>query len=233
MTTLLHSSQQYVRKHWLWISANIGALIPLLWLVWDFAQGNLSVNLIDDITDRTGKAALILLMLSLACTPVNILFGWSQVLTVRKALGLYAFFYASGHFLNFVGLDYGFDVSFILGDALLEKPYILVGLGALLILLPLAITSTKGWMKRLGRNWKRLHQLVYGAGVLAVLHFFWLAKAAERLEPLLYGLGLTLLLIVRIPPVRRYLTGLRQRATKPPARTGERKPRSAAVRSAS
>ena len=118
---------------------------------------------------------------------------------MRKALGLYAFLYASLHLLNFVGLDYGFDLGFIAQDALLDKPYILAGLLALLILLPLAITSTRGWMKRLGRNWKRLHQLVYGAGVLAVLHFFWQAKVAERWEPLLYGLALALLLIGACP----------------------------------
>ena len=212
----------YWRKHWLWILANIGALVPLIWLVWDFAQGNLSVNPIADITSRTGKPALILLMLSLACTPANLLFGFRQALTVRKALGLYAFFYASFHFLNFVGLDYGFNLGLILGDALLEKPYILVGLAALLILIPLAVTSTAGWMKRLGRNWKRLHQWVYGAGVLAVLHFLWLAKAADRWEPLLYALLLALLLMVRIPLIRKYLVGLRQskQVRGAPARTG-------------
>lgn len=201
----------YWRKHWLWVIANVGALAPLAWLVWDFAQGNLSVNPIADITSRTGKAALILLMLSLACTPANLLFGFRQALTVRKALGLYAFLYASFHFLNFVGLDYGLNLGLIWGDALLEKPYILVGLAALLILIPLAVTSTAGWMKRLGRNWKRLHQWVYIAGVLAVLHFLWLAKAADRWEPLLYALLLALLLMVRIPPIRKYLARLRQR----------------------
>jgi sulfoxide reductase heme-binding subunit YedZ len=213
MATFLPPTQSYIRKHWLWILTNIGALIPLVWLLWDMAQGNLSVNPIDDITDRTGKAAIVLLMLSLACTPVNILFGFAQAVTVRKALGLYAVLYAGLHFLNFVGLDYGFNLRQILGDTLLEKRYILVGLSALLILIPLAITSTKGWMRRLGRNWKRLHQLVYVAGILVVLHFLWLVKAAERWEPLLYALLLSFLLIVRVPPVRKFFVGLRQRRT--------------------
>lgn len=204
------SPPTYVRKHWFWLIANVGALIPLTWLVWDFVRGNLSVNPIDDITSRTGTAALILLMLSLACTPANTLFGLRKALTVRKALGLYAFFYACFHFLNFVGLDYGFDLQMIWGDALLAKPYILVGLAALLILVPLAVTSTAGWMRRLGRNWKRLHQLVYLAGALAVLHFFWLARASERWEPLTYALILTVLLVVRIPLIRKFLIGLRQ-----------------------
>jgi methionine sulfoxide reductase heme-binding subunit len=225
--------QQYVRKHWLWLLANVGALIPLTWLGWDLVQGNLSVNPIDDIIDRTGKGALVMLFLSLACTPVNILFGFSRALTVRKTLGLYAFFYASFHFLNFVGLDYGFNLGLIFGDALLEKRYILVGLAALMILIPLAITSTSGWMKRLGRNWKRLHQLVYLAGVLAVLHFLWLSKAAERWEPLTYAAVLALLLVVRVPPVRRFLVSLRQRRMPAQKRTtAERKPRPASTRTA-
>jgi sulfoxide reductase heme-binding subunit YedZ len=165
-------------------------------------------------------------MLSLACTPANILFGFSRAVTVRKSLGLYALMYASFHFLNFVGLDYGFNLRLILGDTLLEKRFILVGLTALLILIPLGITSTKGWMKRLGRNWKRLHQLVYAAGILAVIHFLWLVKAARLYEPLIYAIILSALLLVRVPPVRRYLTGLRRTpATK--ARPAERKPRSA------
>jgi sulfoxide reductase heme-binding subunit YedZ len=169
------------------------------------------VNPIADITARTGQPAIILLMLSLACTPVNIVSGYARVLTLRKSLGLYAFMYASLHFLTFVGLDYGFNLEFILGDALLEKRYIIVGLAALLILIPLAITSTRGWMKRLGRNWKRLHRLVYVAGGLAVFHFLWLVKATRLYEPLIYAVILTILLVIRIPPVRRLVVNLRRR----------------------
>lgn len=210
---IMHNRQRYLKQHWFWIAVNGVALIPLLWLAWDIVLGNLSANPIDDITDRTGKAALILLMLSLACTPINTVFGFNKVLTVRKALGMFAFVYASIHLLIFVGLDYGFDLAFIFADALLSKPYILVGLAAFLILVPLAITSTRRWMKRLGQNWKRLHRLVYVAGVAAVLHFLWLAKAAEDYEPLTYGLILTLLLLVRVPVVRRAVVNLRQRVT--------------------
>jgi sulfoxide reductase heme-binding subunit YedZ len=209
----MNNAQRYLKQHWFWIVVNCAALLPLLWLVWDIAQGNLSANPIDDITDRTGKAALILLMLSLACTPVNTVFGFKQALTVRKALGMFAFVYASIHLLIFVGLDYGFDLALILDDALLTKPYILVGLAAFLILVPLAITSTRRWMKRLGQNWKRLHRLVYLAGVAVVLHFLWLAKAAEDYEPLTYGLILAVLLLLRVPAVRRAAVNLRQRVT--------------------
>ena len=188
-----------LRRNWLWLLVNVAAAVPLALLAWDAATGNLGVNPIDDLTDRTGKAAIILLLLSLACTPVNVITGWRQPLAVRKALGMWAFVYASVHLLNFVGLDYGFDVGFILQDGLPTKPYILLGLTAFLLLVPLAVTSTKGWQKRLGRNWKRLHRLVYVAGGAAVVHFLWLAKAAEDWEPLLYGLALGLLLLVRVP----------------------------------
>lgn len=230
MTLTLPNNQRWLKKNWLWLLTNIGALIPLALLIWDFTQGGLGADPVAEITNRTGKTAIILLMLSLACTPLNILSGYSQVLPLRKPLGLYAFLYASFHFLNFVGLDYGFELRFILNDALLKKPYILVGLTALIILIPLAITSTKGWMKRLGRNWKRLHQLVYVAGGMAVLHFLWLAKAAVRWEPLLYALLLTFLLVVRVPPVRKFIIGLRQGKGGSKTRSTARKPRPTAER---
>jgi sulfoxide reductase heme-binding subunit YedZ len=130
-------------------------------------------------------------------------------LTLRKSLGLWAFFYALLHLLNFVGLDYAFNFSQIFQDAILSKPYILAGLACLLLLVPLVFTSTRGWMRRLGRSWKRLHRLAYAAGVLAVLHFLWQAKAAERWEPLLYAVGLGLLLFVRIPSVRHRIVQMR------------------------
>jgi sulfoxide reductase heme-binding subunit YedZ len=199
----------YLRRHWFWLLVNVAAAIPLAQLVWNLAAGAF-VNPIDDITERTGKAAIILLILSLACTPANLLTSWRQPIAVRRSLGLWAFAYAGIHFLNFVGLDYGFDLGFILQDGLPTKPYILVGFTAFLLLVPLAITSTKGWQKRLGRNWKRLHKLAYVAGVAAVIHFLWLAKAAEDWEPLLYGLILALLLLVRVPTVRRRIVAQRQ-----------------------
>lgn len=207
-----------LQKHWLWIITQIGSLFPLAWLLWDYGMGNLSINPIADYTSRTGKAALILLVLSLACTPLNTLFAFRAALTVRKSLGLYAFFYAALHLLVFVGLDYGFDLGLIFDDTLLTKRYIIVGLLAFLILLPLAITSTRGWMKSLGRNWKRLHQLVYIAGLLAVVHFFWLVKAARQYEPLIYAAILAVLLVVRLPMVRKWISSLRQRTMPKPSR---------------
>jgi sulfoxide reductase heme-binding subunit YedZ len=199
--------------NWLWWLANAVAAWPLVLMVWEYSIGTLGIDIVNAINNRTGRAAVMLLIASLACTPLNILFGWRQVLTLRKSLGLWAFFYALLHLLNYIGLDYAFNVQQILQDAVLSKPYVLAGLASLLILIPLAITSTRGWMQRLGRNWKRLHQLAYAAGVFAVLHFLWQAKAAERWEPLLYALGLGLLLFLRLPAVRhaivRWRTGLR------------------------
>ncbi len=212
----------YLRRNWFWLAVNIAAALPLLFLLRDFFQDNLGVDPINTINNATGRAAIALLLLSLAATPANTVFGFRLGLTVRKSLGLWAFAYASFHLLNFVGLDYGFDVQFLLQDALLDKPYIVAGLAALLILLPLALTSTRGWMRRLGRNWKRLHKFVYAAGLLAVLHFLWQAKAAERWEPLLYGLALALLLLVRIPLVRKRIVALRTRLTGGPQKSAQR-----------
>lgn len=222
MATASAHAGGYLRRHWFWWTVNVAAAMPLLLMTWDYSQGALGVDIVNSINNRTGRTAIILLMLSLACTPLNTLFGFRRALTVRKSLGLWAFAYAVLHLLNFLTLDYAFDLNFMLQDAALEKPYIIAGLLSLLILAPLATTSTRGWMKRLGRNWKRLHRLAYAAGMLAVLHFLWQAKAAERWEPLLYGLLLGLLLLVRLPPVRRWSAALHlpnKAGATPPART--------------
>ena len=213
----------YLQKRWLWLAVNLAAAIPLLWLLWNYSRGQLGVDPVNTINNLTGRSAMILLLASLACTPLNTIFGFRKVLTVRKSLGLWAFAYAGLHLLNYVGLDYGFDFRLIQQDAVLDKPYILVGAAALTILLALAITSTRGWMKRLGRTWKRLHRFAYVAGVFVILHFFWQAKAAERVEPLIYGLVLALLLIVRIPSVRRRIVSIRTALA--PSRDGEIQPK--------
>jgi len=189
-----------------WI-VHLGALTPLGILVVDVFRDNLTANPIQDITFRTGKTALVLLVLALAVTPINTIFGYHQVLKVRRALGLYAFFYVSLHFLIFIGLDYVFDPGLIY-EAIIEKRYALVGFAAALTLLPLAITSTKGWMKRLGKNWKRLHRLVYLAGILAVIHYVWLVKSDIR-EPVQFGGIVVFLLVARLPLVRKWVSNKR------------------------
>lgn len=195
--------------NWLRIITHIGALSPLALLIWDYWRDQLTVNPIQEITLRTGKYALVLLVLSLACSPISTVFGFKRVLRLRRPLGLYAFMYVSLHFLTFVGLDYGFDWT-LLREAIFEKRFALVGFAAFLILLPLAITSTKGWMRRLGKLWKRLHRWVYLAALLAVLHFVWLVKSDIR-EPLVYGAVVVLLLFVRIPGIRRAVSRSRGR----------------------
>jgi sulfoxide reductase heme-binding subunit YedZ len=158
---------RWVRQHWLQILVHGGAMLPLVWLLWHYATGAFVVDPIREITTLTGKTALILLMLSLACTPISTVTGFVRAVRVRRALGLYAFLYASLHFLTFVGLDYRFDPGLI-GQAIFAQRYVLAGLAAGAMLVPLALTSTKGWQRRLGRNWKRLHRLVYLAGFTLV-----------------------------------------------------------------
>ena len=197
-----------LKARWLQILTHFAALLPLASLLWAYWQGLFIVDPVLEITTRTGKTALILLILSLTCTPIHTVFGFKQVLRVRRPLGLYAFMYAGLHFLTFVGLDYGFDLDLI-GQTILDQRYVLVGFAAGLLLLPLAITSTQGWQKRLGKNWKRLHRLVYLAAILAIVHFMWLVKDIR--EPLRYGVVVGLLLTVRIPGIKRALSSARYR----------------------
>ncbi len=182
---------------WLPLVAHVGALTPLGLIIWDLTQDQLTADPIRAVQLRTGKAALVLLVLSLACTPVSNVPRLRWVLRLRRLFGLYAFAYASLHLLNFIGIDYGFDLGLLQKD-LPKKYYIFLGFAAFLSLLPLAITSTYGWRRRLGRNWQRLHYLIYMAAVLAVTHFLFLVKAGRR-EPYLYAAIVFLLLLARLP----------------------------------
>jgi sulfoxide reductase heme-binding subunit YedZ len=195
-------------RRWLLPITHIASLIPLALLLWDYWRNQLTVNPIQKATLLTGWYALVLLLLSLTCTPLNSYLGWRWALPLRKWLGLYAFLYAAVHLLIFTVLDYGLDLSLIWAE-LAEKRFVLVGFAAFLILIPLAITSTKGWMRRLGKNWKRLHDGVYLAAVLVIVHFVWLVKADIR-RPLLYGAVVVLLLAFRLSPVRRWAAKLRR-----------------------
>ena len=198
-----------LRRHWLTLVVHVGALAPLARLAWDAARDELTVNPIQEATLRTGFAALVLLVLSLACAPLGALLDFKRVLALRRPLGLYAFGYASLHLAIFVAVDYGFDFEFI-GREIAEKLYVIAGFAAYLLLLPLAVTSTRGWMRRLGKRWKRLHRLVYVAAPLAVVHFLWLVKADIR-APLLWGAIVAGLLLLRVPPIRRAIIAARDR----------------------
>jgi sulfoxide reductase heme-binding subunit YedZ len=199
------------RTLWLKIVTHVAALAPLALLAWDTWRDGLGADPIGELTRRSGRAAIVLLLLSLMPTVVRTLTGFRGLLRLRRALGLYAFLYAALHFLVFAGLDYGFDVELI-WQAIREGRRVVAGLVAGIILLPLALTSTNRCLARLGANWKRLHRLVYLAAVLAVLHYAWSFKEL-RAAPVLAGMTLLLLLVLRLPPVGRALA--RARGTPP------------------
>ncbi len=175
------------------------ALMPLALLAWRFWQvfsgtdiDALGPDPVAAIEHELGQWALRLLLLTLAITPLRQLTGQPVLLRFRRMLGLYAFAYASLHFAAWLGLDLG-GYWTQLFEEIVKRPYITVGFAAWLLLVPLALTSTRGWMRRLGRNWGRLHRLAYAIAVLAVLHFWWIVKSDYR-EPLLYAAILALLL---------------------------------------
>jgi sulfoxide reductase heme-binding subunit YedZ len=195
-------------------STHVAVMLPLVMMVYALFAGQLGVNPIQELTRRTGLTALIVLLTSLACSPLANLFGLRSALRLRRPLGLYAFFYASFHLLLFIWVDYRFDFEFIWLD-IREKPYIYAGGGAFLILLALAITSYPYWKRRLGKKWKRLHRLVYLASGLVALHYAWIKKAdlfrltGEVTGPLIAISGLALLLVLRLPIIRSFFSRLR------------------------
>jgi sulfoxide reductase heme-binding subunit YedZ len=191
-------------ERWFSILVHVACLVPIPVLIYDAWSGNLSADPIQTALLRTGKIALELLILSLACTPLNTIFGFSPAIRVRRALGDYAFLYVCLHFTIFVSLDYGFDFQYILPE--LAKPYLLVGLIAGIFLIPLVITSFSPWPKRLGKNWKRLHNLVYLIDLLAVIHFILVVKQGVT-EPYLWLILIIFLLVLRLPPIRHSLSG--------------------------
>ncbi len=199
-------------RYWLRLLTYIGGLLPLGLLIWDYSRDQLTVNPIKEIQLRTGSYALVLLVLTLASTPLSRLLKSRPILELRRPLGLLTFLYISLHFLNFLVLDYWFDFSLIRED-IFEKPFALAGFAAFLLLLPLAVTSTRGWIVRLGRNWKRLHWLIFPAALLAIVHFFWGSKADIR-EALIYGAIVVMLLALRLPVMRRLTARLSRQSAE-------------------
>jgi len=186
---------------------HILALVPLFILISDWANDELTANPIQYLTLRTGKTALQLLTLSVSVTPLIFLTGRRELNPARRLLGLYAALYATLHFSVFVGLDYFFDWELI-KEVIFEKPYVLAGFGAFIILSVMAITSTKGWKRRLKKKWKPLHRFVYLAALLVTLHYIWLVKSDIR-EPLIYGGVLGIFLLLRIPAVKNAITNFK------------------------
>lgn len=180
-------------KPWVFVAC----LIPLGWLIWRGATGALTANPIEDITHRTGDWALRFLLLALAVTPARRLLGWSWLASYRRMVGLFAFFYATLHLSTYLVLDFFFAFDLILDD-IVERRYVTAGLTGFLLMVPLALTSTAGMIRRLGGpRWRRLHRLAYLAAVAGVVHYLWLVKI-DIGPPLVYAGVLTLLLGVRL-----------------------------------
>ena len=175
-------------------------LAPTLVLIWDSVTGGLSVNPVEDITHRTGDWALRFLLLTLAISPFRWLSGWNGAMRYRRMLGLFTFWYASLHFSTYIVFDHFFDIRSITDDVI-ERKYVTAGFLAFILLLPLAVTSTQGWIRRLGKRWLVLHRLVYVAAVAGVVHFLWLVKL-ETSEPLVYAAVLSGLFIPRFVRLR-------------------------------
>jgi sulfoxide reductase heme-binding subunit YedZ len=188
------------------VLVSVAALTPAAVLVWRAFHGTLRPDPVERLTHVTGLTALILLLVTLSLTPLRRYTGWNDLIRFRRMLGLWAFSYAVLHFLIYIVFEHFFSLALISED-ILERPYVTVGFLAFLLLIPLAITSTRGWVRRLGgKRWSRLHQLFYVATALAVFHFLWLVKIDTR-EPVIYGLVLVALLGMRIKRRAKRLKG--------------------------
>jgi methionine sulfoxide reductase heme-binding subunit len=201
------------------IAIHVIVLAELAWIAIDLLTGRLGANPLQAIQQRTGRMAITLLVLSLACTPLNNLLGWRELVKRSRTLGLYAFMIAFIHILIFVDLDNGLAWDFF-AQTIGQKPYILFGMASFLMLIPLAVTSFDIWKVRLRKNWKRLHQLVYFIAPLAVLHYGLSKKGdifalqGDIVRPLIYASVILLLLVLRLPFVRRPIATLRGRITR-------------------
>ena len=176
-------------------------LAPGVWLIWRGFTDRLGANAIEEVLHRLGDTSLVILLVTLSITPIRRLTGWNDLAPLRRPLGLFAFFYLTIHFLWYAVVDEGLAFEFIVEDVI-ERPYILAGFTAWLMLIPLAITSTKGWIRRLKKNWQKLHRLVYVATGLGVLHFYWQVKA-DTYWPLVATTVLVALMLLRIRQARR------------------------------
>jgi methionine sulfoxide reductase heme-binding subunit len=174
----------------------LACLFPLGQLLYYGLTDDLTANPIEYITRFTGSWALIILLASLSITPLRKITGWNDLIKLRRMLGLFAFSYAVLHFATYMVLDLFFDFAAIAKD-IFKRPYITVGFTAFALLIPLAVTSTSGMIRRLGKRWQQLHRLVYVTAIAAVIHFYWLVKADIR-RPVMYGSVLALLLGYRL-----------------------------------
>jgi sulfoxide reductase heme-binding subunit YedZ len=177
--------------------AFVACLVPFAWLLWRVANNDLGTNPIETLNRFTGDWTLRFLLITLAVTPLRRISGWHQLIRLRRMFGLFAFFYATVHFLTYALIDQYFDFPAIVQDVA-KRPFITVGFACFLLLIPLAATSTNSMVRRLGgRRWQRLHRLVYVIAVGGVIHFLWLVKSDIR-EPALYAAILAVLFGYRL-----------------------------------
>jgi sulfoxide reductase heme-binding subunit YedZ len=186
----------------------VACALPGFWLLHGALLNELGANPLETLLRGSGDWTLRMLLITLAVSPLRRLTGWLWLQALRRMLGLYAYAYACLHFLTWSWFDKGWNWAVMLADVL-ERPFITVGFLGFVLLLPLAVTSTRGMMRRLGRNWQRLHRAIYLVATLGVVHYVWLVKA-DWLEPAIYGALLGVLLALRLPRIRDSL--LRWRA---------------------
>ena len=195
------------------IAIHLYAWSAIIWIIIELLTNSFSFNPIQELEQRTGRHAITLLILSLVCSPINAIFKWSEPLKRRRTLGLYAFMYVFIHLLIFVNLDYGLAWSSI-AQTILEKPYIIYGFIAFLLLIPLAFTSFDIWKVRLGKNWKRLHKTIYIIAPIAVYHYALSKKgdifnlSGDIQRPLIYALILGIFLLLRISFIKKFFASL-------------------------
>jgi methionine sulfoxide reductase heme-binding subunit len=174
----------------------LACLTPFLWLVTRTLTGRLGINPVEDLELTTGIWALRLLVATLLVTPLRRVTGWNRIIQYRRMLGLFAFFYASLHFAIYVAVDQFFAFEFIVKDVV-KRPFITMGFTAFVLMIPLAITSTKGWIRRLGRRWQLLHRLIYVSAVCAAVHYLWKVKVMIG-SPVYYAAAIGILLALRL-----------------------------------
>lgn len=173
-----------------------GCLVPLALLGAGGLRGQLGANPIEKITHQTGDWTLILLLMTLAITPLRRITGINELISFRRMLGLFAFFYGTLHFFTYIWLDKFFDTHEIAKDVY-KRPFITAGFTGFVLMIPLAVTSTKGWIRRLGKKWVVLHRLIYASAIAGVVHYIWLVKKDVR-KPLIYATVLAILLFWRL-----------------------------------
>src|SRR5215471_10764240 len=200
-----------LKKRWAKVLVFVACLAPIFWLCWRAWNQNLTANPIEYITRYTGDWTLRFLVITLAVTPLRKLLGLPDLIRFRRMIGLFAFFYGTLHFTTYIWLDKFFDLADMWKDVA-KRPFITAGFTAFVLMLPLAVTSTAGWIRRLGgKRWQSLHRLVYFSGIAGVVHYYWLVKSDVRL-PLMYGAFVCVLLLYRIASAaaKRKAGGLRR-----------------------